>query len=411
MSKPDKSKEKYESEIKRHRRFKKLVRGPIMLWLENNSILSLDNIGAELTEGPAIIAVNHAAIYDFMFVTAAASDRDMAYVASEHLMRIKPWGQLIARYASIIPHKKGAKGSRTAARILERLSAGESVYLAVEGEQTWNGISLPIKPGNGKLAKKSGASLITYRIEGSYLMRPRWAPDMRYGKVDGKLVNVYTPEMLAEMSAEDIDEAISRDLYFDIWEWQRNAGSEPAEYSHSRYGFAAGLRRALCSCPKCSKIGNLTDELDMIKCDCGFEARFTETGFLDIRDGSIKDGPETIADWEKLDEERISELIKSAEHTDLELFGDEDGTLYSVDRDHNEFAFDDGRLSLESRSGRFFLKMGDEEFAVDDIYDMTMVQAGRLLFSVGKDYYEIRSGLTNLRKYMQAINIIARKKG
>ena len=381
-----------------------------MTWLENNSILSFDGLGAELTEGPAIIAVNHAAIYDFLFVSAAAADRDMAYVVSEHLMRIKPWGKLIARYASLIPHRKGGKGSRTAARILERLSHGESVYLAAEGEQTWNGISLPIKPGTGKLAKKSGANLITYRIEGSYLMRPRWAPDPRYGRVDCKLVNVYTPEMLSEMSAEEVDETIARDLYFDIWEWQTRDGSTPSEYSHSKYGLAAGLRRALCSCPRCAKIGNLTDVGDKIKCECGFEASFTETGFFDIKDGDIPDAPKTIADWEELDEMLIAGLIKSAEDSDLELFGDEEGTLYNVDRYHNEYAIDDGRLSLESRSGRFFLKMGDEEFAADDIYDMTMVQAGRLLFSVGKEYYEIRSGLTNLRKYMQAINIISRKK-
>ena len=381
-----------------------------MLWLENNCILSMDDIGAELTDGPAVIAVNHASIYDFLFVTAAATDRDMAYVVSEHLMRVKPWGKLIARYASLIPHRKGAKGSRTAAKMLERLSAGESVYLAVEGEQSWNGISLPIKPGGGKLAKKSGASLITYRIEGSYLMRPRWAPDVRYGRVDCKLVKVYTPEMLSEMSSEEVDEAIARDLYFDVWEWQTKEGSTPSEYSHSKYGLAAGLRRALCSCPRCAKIGNLTDEGDEIKCECGFKARFTETGFFDVKDGNITDAPKTIAEWDKLDEMLIECLVKAAEDTDQKIFEDEDVVLYNIDRYHNEYAVDDGELSLESRSGRFVLKMGDDEFAVEDIYDMTMVQAGRLLFSVGKEYYEIRSGLTNLRKYTQAINIIKRKK-
>ena len=120
--------------------------------------------------------------------------------------------------------------------------------MAVEGEQTWNGIPMDIKPGNGKLAKKSGAALITFRIEGSYLLRPRWAKNLRRGRVHGKVVNVYTPEMLADMSAEEVDEAIARDLYFDIWKWQKEQNTAN-RYIPVKGGLAEGLEKALGSCP------------------------------------------------------------------------------------------------------------------------------------------------------------------
>ena len=386
----------------RHLRFKNAVAFPVKTWIKKNTDFSFDKKDTYRNLGPAIIATNHASVYDFLFVSRALWYRTFSYVVSEHILRVRPWGSLLNRYVSIIPHKKGGKASRTAIRILEKLSIGEDVYIAVEGEQTWDGVTMDIKPGNGKLAKKSGATLITFRLEGTYLLRPRWAKNLRRGKVNGKVVNVYTPEMLAEMTAEEIDEAIARDLYFDIWKWQKEQ-PEPARYIPAKGGLAEGLERALCSCPVCGKIGGLSTEGDEIKCSCGFKARFSETGFFEPAEPA-----ETIVDWQKYDEEAIAKAMKEAKGGD-KIFADEEAHLYALDQYHNENETEKGALSLESKNGNLHMTIGEESIALNEIDNMTMVQANRLLFSRDKEYYEIRSDAANLRKYTQAFNLNKRE--
>lgn len=382
----------------RHLRFKNAVAFPVRRWLKSNTEFTFDGQLPNKDLEPAIIATNHASVYDFLFVSEPLWYRTLSYVTSEHILRVRPWGSLLNRYVSIIPHKKGGKASRTAIRILEKLAIREDVYIAVEGEQTWNGITMDIKPGNGKLVKKSGAALITFRIEGSYLLRPRWAKNLRRGKVNGKVVNIYTPEMLANMTSEAIEEAIARDLYFDIWKWQKEQ-QEPNRYVCKKGGLAEGLERAVCSCPSCGNIGSLSTEGDEIKCSCGFRTRFSESGFFEPAEPV-----ETIVEWEKLDEETIAKAIKEAKDGD-EIFADEDTHLYVIDKYHNENETAKGRLSLECREGSIVLAVDIESTTLDKVDSMTMVQANRLLFSIDRDYFEIRSDAANLRKYMQAFNL------
>ena len=368
-----------------------------MTWIKRNSDFDYEGLAADEDPGPAIIASNHASIYDFLFVSAAFWKRTLGYVASEHTLRAKPWGALLDRYVSIIPHKKGAGSSRTAVKIMERLSYGESVYLAVEGEQTWDGAPLDIKPGTGKLAKKSGAALITYRIEGSYLLRPRWAGNLRRGRVHGKVVNVYTPEKLADMSAEEVDAAIVRDLYFDIWKWQEEQ-NKANRYVPVKGGLAEGLEKALCSCPACRKIGDLSTAGDEIRCSCGFTARFTETGLFEPADKVP-----AFAEWERLDEEAISTAMERCTKEGGELFSDEEASVYGIDKDHSDRQLASGRLSIKYTDVGFCLTAGSEGLRMEELSNMSMVQANRLLFSSGK---EIRSDSANLRKYLIAYRIL-----
>ena len=378
-------------------------------WLRRNFDFEYDEINTENVPGAALIATNHASIYDFMFVCVAGMQKPMAFICSEHVLRVKPQGPLLAIIADLIPHKKGGSGSRTAVKALEKLSEGKCVYLAVEGEQTWDGLPLEIKPGTGKLAKKSGASLVTYRLEGSFLARPRWAKNLRHGKVAGKLINVYTPEMLEGMSSEEVDEAIVRDLYFDIWEWQKTEPSGPHHYKCSKGGFPDGLDKSVSACPACRRIGRLRAGGDEIACECGFKTRMTDTGFFE------SGGPfESLADWDKFDRELIGELLETArpeDGTSGVIFGDSAYVdLYLIEKEHKDEKIASGMLSLEYRGsgiaddeeGRFVLRLADKEFALDELVGMCMIQTERILFHRDKEYYEIRSDEINLRKYLTA---------
>ena len=188
-----KEREKADRRRRRSWDFSQIVIGP---WMRRKFDFSCDDFEPADIEGPVIVAINHASAYDPILLGIAFRNKPLTFIASEHLLRMKTWGPVLDRHFRLIPHQKGARSSRTALVAMKRIKKGESIFLAVEGEQTWNGKSMPVTPYTGKLVKGSGATLVTYMIEGAYLSAPTWALETRKGKVFAHLVNVYSPETL-----------------------------------------------------------------------------------------------------------------------------------------------------------------------------------------------------------------------
>ncbi len=346
-------------------------------------------------EGPLIVIVNHTNALDPLF-TGVAFRRPLSFVASEHLLRIRPWGSLIDRYFCLIPHKKGSGRTGTSRVCLEHIERGESIFLCAEGEQTWDGISGAAKPHTGSFVKQSGATLVTYRIEGAYLARPRWSRLDRRGKVRAYPVQIYRSEDLAGMSEEEIDAVIDRDLDFNVWEWQKAQPGGPAAFKTGKGETAAGLEKAVCACPSCQNIGQLTAQGDHIRCSCGFSLRWSETGFFEPAEPF-----ETIADWEVFDRERIAAFLREGQGS---WPIDENVTLRLISEGHKDAPLARGALTLGG--SRPAMIIGAHSFALDGIEQMAMILDKRIVFTADGHYYELRADHANLRKYLTAWEII-----
>ena len=399
-----KEREKADRRRKRSWDFSQLVIGP---WMRNKFDFSHDDFEPADIEGPVLVAINHACAYDPILLGIAFRNKPLTFVASEHILRMKTWGPVLDRHFSLIPHQKGARSSRTALVAMKRIKRGESIFLAVEGEQTWDGRSMPVMPYTGKLVKGSGATLVTYMLEGGYLSAPRWSMETRKGKVYGHLVNVYSPETLEKMTDEEVEAAIAKDLWFDTWEWQKTRPEGPVRFRCNR-GFAEGLERAVFTCPECGAFGTLRSSGDNISCGCGFRIRMTDTGFFEPARLV-----ETIVDWEKIDREtltvRFKELLASKSPETAEVFADDNVTLVRIGDDHEEEEAARGRVALIYKEGNFVLTIGEHDFDVAGISNMTMALAARVVFSDESGYYELRSeksSKTNLRKYVIAREIL-----
>lgn len=395
-----KNREKADKRRKRAWDLAQVVVGP---WIRNKFDLSIEDFEPAEIEGPVLVAFNHSCAYDPLFIGKVFRNKRLTFIGSEHILRMKPWGPILDRYFSIIPHQKGAKGSRTALVAMKRMKRGESIFLAVEGEQTWDGLSLPVMPYTGKLVKGSGATLITYKFEGGYLSLPRWASNVRKGKVYGHPVNIYSPETLKEMSDEEVEEAIAKDLWLDTWEWQRSQPGGPIVFVPTKGGSADGLERAVFTCPSCGSFGTLRSDGDIVGCTCGFKVRLCDTGFFDPAEPF-----ETVAEWMSHDraalKDRLDEYVE-----DSVVFSDNGITLTKIGEGHEEEWSDIGQLSLIYRGRAFLLSASGHEFNLDGISAMTMVLAGRIVFGDKSGYYEIRAGKgskINLKKYVIARELI-----
>ncbi len=223
--------------------------------------------------GPTLVISNHVTNFDPLLVAGSFPRNQMYFVASEHLFRKGFASKAINFLVAPIARRKGASGADTAMAMLRKLRSGSHVCIFGEGENTWNGVTQPIFPGTGNIAKLAKASLATYRLEGGYFTCPRWGKGVRKGEMQGGIVNLYTPDMLQNMSLQEIEDAVARDLYENAWERQKQ---HPIAYRGKDR--AKHMETALFLCPKCYQYGTLHGEGNHIQCTCGLDLEYTEEG-------------------------------------------------------------------------------------------------------------------------------------
>ena len=367
--------------VQRHRRIWAGLYAMTHRWLCRKFRLSHDDLRLE---GPCLLISNHVTAWDPLLVAMSLREKQLYFVASEHIFRLGPITRLLEYLVGPIPRRKGATGGDTARACLRHLKAGHSICIFAEGEQSWDGRTAPIFPATGKLARISGASLVTFRLEGGYLSLPRWGKGVRKGRMHGGPVRIYSPEELKAMTPAQIDAAIQRDICEDAWARQRQ---DPVVYRGRR--MAEGLEKALFLCPDCGKIGGLKTRGDRIFCTCGFSRRYGETGFF-----APEEPFPSIAEWDAWQHRKLRE--RDFPHGEL-LFSDPDLCLSLLGEQHGQQTLGSG--ALEQYEDR--LVCAGRSFPLEKIENMAMVQADRLLFSSEGQYWEIlsRHG-ANLRKYL-----------
>ncbi len=341
--------------------------------------------------GPILLVVNHVTACDPLLVGMALGQKQVYFVASDHILRQGLAGRLLQWGFGPIPRRKGASAMLTAKECLRHLRAGHSVCIFAEGEQSWDGRSIPAVKGTGSLALEAGAALVTYRLEGGYFSLPRWGKGLRRGRVRGRVTGVYTPEALAGMGKDRINRALNEGIREDAWKRQREEmiryhGRQPAEK----------LERCLYLCPGCWGIGTLRSRGSRLSCGCGFTVQYTDTGYFE----PAVPFP-TIADWEDWQKEQLRQRRFQAAGDGM-LFSDPDAALSRIDGENRAETL---VKRAEIRQYEDHVACGDYVFPLRDIRDMAMTQADRLLFSIGDRYYQIRTGGgANLRKYLEIWN-------
>lgn len=339
----------------------------------------------ERLTGPTLVVCNHVTNFDPLLVSICFPKDHMHFVASEHLFR-KGFVTKFLRYVfDPIPRRKGTSGADTAMACMRKLKEGRSVCLFAEGECTWDGVTNDIFPATGRLARMSGATLITYRLEGGFLTAPRWGKGIRKGKMTGRIVGIYTAEDLKAMDKNSISGLIQRDIFEDTWE---NQAKNPIRYKNKHR--AENLQTVLYGCPKCNRMGHLSSKKATLSCDCGASWEYTEFGTF-----APADPFENIRQWDTWQKQLLTDQLDAGKLT----LSDPGMTLAEILDGHQQQTVTQGQLTLENNR----LCCGEMTFALTEIDDMALVQSRNLLLSVGTHYYQIHAeDPTCLRKYLAA---------
>lgn len=344
-------------------------------------------------KGPMLILPNHNAELDPLFIPCAFTE-PVYFVASEHIMRKGRVSDFLRWSTHIIPRQKGGSGAATVRGIVRELHEGGNVCLYPEGNRSWDGVTRAITPATGKMARMSGAKLVTYRTEGVYFANPRWSGgSVRRGKTRGRIVGVYEPEYLKSLTASAVQELIERDLYEDAYARQRK---KPVKFRGRR--LAENLESMLFMCPHCGAEGKMRSEGNFFYCDsCGTKLRYTEEGFF-VGENCIFDA---VKDWDIWQTKRIEEKCASA--GDGVIFEDGDMELLRIRSAEGDERLGIGRLALY----RDRLELPDgSNIGTGELDGMSIMGQKDLYFSVrGKNYLVRSDKLRCTLKYLTACKV------
>ena len=321
-----------------------------------------------------------------------ATKRHMRFVANAAITKGFV-GLIMNNFFGVIPREKGAKGDKAIALIEANLRAGVSVGMFPEGNRCWDGVTEFIAPRTAKLAKESGAALVTYRFTGGYLLRPRWAKFKRSGPMRGELVREYSPEELASMTEEEVYAAICRDLHVDAFEEQAKTGD-----LYRGKNLAEGLQYAAYLCPSCHRIGTVRTSGDCISCGCGLQARYSETGSFVKIDRMPFDN---FAQWNVFQKKWMHENCRSLMmQTDSPIASDEGFHVTREEKGRREKLSSDASVAMFG--DRLELSFGDRRnvFRISEISAFGMALSSSMYFTVGDEHYQLVSTRTvSLLKY------------
>lgn len=377
---------------KRHIKVFDVLRAPVSAVMH----IMFDLRGEKIpkVEGNSLVLFNHNTDFDCIFA-AMRCPKHMYFVASEHILSVGFVSRLLDYFLAPIARVKGTTATTTALQVMRTLRSGSDVCIFAEGNRSFNGVTCPILFSTGKLAKATKSNLITMRFEGGYLASPRWSYSLRRGKIESKLVNVYTPDMLANMSDDEVNEAIKRDLGENAYERQRR---EMIPYRGRK--LAEGLEHVLFMCPECGKIGTMHSKGNNLICECGMKLTYDKYGFLH--------GPQfdNVYDWDVWQMEKLHEYIDSKQDDDI-LFEDDNVRLLYVDENHdrNELFF--GKLAMTKRE----LLIGEYRFPIEGV-PIGIYGRCSMVFEHEGVQYELKSKeKLCATKYQEAYSYILSKKG
>ena len=222
-----------------------------------STFIRIDIHGAEHIpkRGPILVLSNHVGFFD-PFVICMATGRMVQFLATP-TMFTKPLLGPIAKFFGVVPKRKFYADLNAITRLIEWARLGSSVGLFPEGQRSWDGRTLEIVPGIGKLVRLIDAPVVTLRMYNMDRLSPRWAIKQRKGHV---IVKIDAPIRFEKSSNPAAIET----------EIQKRISVIPNESPPALvYGnnLALGIRNVLFLCPNCFSVESLRERHNDVYCD------------------------------------------------------------------------------------------------------------------------------------------------
>ncbi len=330
-----------------------------------------------------IVISNHSDALDPIYILCSLK-KYVRFVMGDHVI-FNPWVKFFLKtMCGWIVKGRDNPPSVLINDMKESAKEGVPLGLYAEGTITPNGETGFFSPRTGQLVKDLGVALITYRVKGGFFHTPRWGTGLRKGRIHGKVVREYSPEELQNMTAEEVNEAIKRDIYVNAFEEQRKR----LRYYKGK-NLAEHIERILFICPHCNGIGTLHSKGNYLTCDCGYQVEFGQDGFFHQSQKELVF--DNVLDWDKWQKPVWKDKVLNTPDGEL-IFEEAGQPVYTLEKRKKIELSDNAVLRLYK--DRFEIVLNENEtvaFPIEKLKLVLNVSVESVMFFDGERFLYVKS--------------------
>lgn len=265
--------------------FKLLFFKKVNLHVKNKEIL-------KDVEGPFILLYNHPSFFDWMYAYIPLYPKKVNSIMAYYYFCNYKLGKVLYKLGAF-PKFLYQPDISAIKNIKKVIKNGGILGIAPEGRLSAYGELETLAPATEKLVKHLGIPVYLGLIHGAYFTKPKWAKNIRRGRIDLEYKLVLTEDDLKTKSLEEVKEILNKEMYYDDYKWQ-----EANNICYKAKNIAEGLENILYICPHCGSEFSITTNDNLLKCNkCNLEVTLDNYYNLHANQDFI---PKTIKDWYKM---------------------------------------------------------------------------------------------------------------
>jgi 1-acyl-sn-glycerol-3-phosphate acyltransferase len=390
--------------------FSRLVRATYGLWIRRFFRVRVVNAAAAELHAPFILVSNHVTVID-PFILGSLVHEPVYWITSDGNMRTRLM-RVLLRLVGSIPKAKAIPDMETVNWTVQVIRKRRGVVgIFPEGEQSWNGCTLPLIPSTAKLIKLLKVPVLAAVIRGGYLSLPRWSWARRRGRIEVEFSLLFTADEARSLGVDELRERLERGLSHDECAWE-----ESARVPYVALRKAEHAELSLFVCPRCEAVGTLRSLRSRLFCtSCGMSLSMDAYGrFRGARGDAAPFA--NMRDWDRWQLDSLKRLIarvmaeRRAPGAHKPIFSDA-GALLLRGRKMNPLRrFRSGTLILCVDRIVLATLLGERiAFSLAEIDGIGVLKRNLLEFYVGKDLYQVRFPFrhNSARKWMEAVRLLS----
>lgn len=338
-----------------------------------------------IKDQPAILLSSHASRLEFIYSIYGFRRKDVNIVCGYQNILKKGIYPIFIRLG-VISKYLYQPDLVCVKNMLKVLKRNGSIGLFPEGIQSTSGSLHPINPATAQFIKHSKANIVVCTTKGAYMATNRYSSDRKKGYIGIDYSLLFTPEMLDELSEEQIYAKLLEKINYNDFEFNKTARNKYVGKNSNAFG----IEKILYKCPNCGAEHILFVEGDKVTCKaCDFNVRIDE--YYDLVDAKGK-CPKNIDEWYKWQRRCVAKEIK-ADDFEMEI----NGSLCTLKLDklrkapYNREILSNGSMKLTNKGLSFAGELNgqsvDFEFKAKSVYSLTFSTKGFLEFYNNNDYY------------------------
>lgn len=339
-----------------------------------------------------LVLFNHQTAFDQFFV-ALSFRQHLYFMASEDIFSKGFISSALRFLQGPIPIKKQTTDVRAIMNCMRVAKEGGSIALAPEGNRTYSGKTEYMSPSIAPLARKLGLPIVLYHITGGYGVQPRWADNVRRGRMDCFVSRVIEPEEYLSLTDDELYALIKDGLYI-------NEANADNVYRSNKS--AEHLERVFYYCPECG-LSAFESHADTLKCKkCGLEVKYLPTKELSCKDGSF--AYRFVNDWYEAQNDFINRT-DTASLTESAVWTDSTSFFEVIPYKKKRIITEDGRVELYGDRITVYYADTHETFRFDECSAVTVLGRNKINVYYADKIYQLKGGKElNALKFVHFFN-------